>query len=228
MVGAVYEFHSWLFRHSPDAVQPPPNSGFICQQTYKVAISYFLGFSTFESLKLGWKQHHQTGRLFTVQHFTHVLESGSESNIRHQLKYFWLGKLYNEWSSWCKTNFSIQNTRTLHTLSLAGNWLQPTNIQNLLEKVPNLENVDLSNCHLVQIPTSLFDSNPRLKSINISDNYLISIETGVFNHLSWLESLDLSSNYFMDFTREFFDVVRKKDRLKMIYLQVRRVFECNY
>ena len=77
----------------------------------------------------------------------------------------------------------------------------------LLEKLPNLENIDLANCHLVQVPKSMFDSNPRLKSINVSDNYLISVDVGSLSHLTWLESLDLSSNYFMDLPKDFFDMV---------------------
>ena len=105
----------------------------------------------------------------------------------------------------------MQNTRSLYTLSLSGNFLQAASskggLPQLLEKLPNLENIDLSNCHLVEVPKSMFDSNPRLKSINVSDNYLISVDVGSLSHLTWLESLDLSSNYFMDLPKDFFDMV---------------------
>ena len=127
--------------------------------------------------------------------------------------------------------YYFQNTRTLHTLSLSGNFLQAGSKSNagggiklLLEKLPNLESVDLSNCHLVQVAKSTFEMNPRVKRVNVSDNYLISLDVGVFNHLIWLESLDLSSNYFMDLPRDFFDAVRKKDRLKHVYLQVNDLY----
>ena len=113
--------------------------------------------------------------------------------------------------------YYFQNTRTLHTLSLSGNFLQAGSKSNagggiklLLEKLPNLESVDLSNCHLVQVAKSTFEMNPRVKKVNVSDNYLISLDVGVFNHLIWLESLDLSSNYFMDLPRDFFDDIVKK------------------
>lgn len=89
-----------------------------------------------------------------------------------------------------------------------------------MEKLPNIENMDLSSCHIVVMPKTLFETNPRMRSINISNNYLININIGVFNHLMWLESLDLSSNYFMDLTEDFFTVVRKMPRLKMVFLQV--------
>ena len=105
-------------------------------------------------------------------------------------------------------------------LGLSDNWLKMDNIEALFKKLPNLEAVNLASSHLVTIPTSLFESNPRIKVFNVSDNYLISIQIGVFNHLHWLETLDLSRNYFMDLSEEFFSEVRRKSRLKMIYLQV--------
>lgn len=111
------------------------------------------------------------------------------------------------------------DVRSLLELHLSGNWLSMDTIEGLVSRMPSLEKIGLDETGMVSVPSSLFYYNPRLKSVNMSGNFLISLDTSVFSHLDWLEVLDLSSNYFLGMEADFFNVIRQRSRLKMVYLQ---------
>jgi Leucine-rich repeat (LRR) protein len=94
------------------------------------------------------------------------------------------------------------------------------NIEVLVAKIPNLERLDLDSTGTVSLPPGLFYNNARLKRLNVSNNYLIHLDASVINELDMLEVLDLSSNSFMGIEQSFFDVLKRKSRLQMVYLQV--------
>ena len=108
---------------------------------------------------------------------------------------------------------------------LSGNWLEIENIELILAKAPNLENFDLDQSGIYTLPPGLFYNNQRLKKLNVSGNYLVNLEASVIAHLDSLEILDLSSNYFMGLDQVFFDVIKQKPRLKMLYLQVKYKYQ---
>ena len=116
--------------------------------------------------------------------------------------------------------YKIQDIRTLQSLILSGNWLEIENIELILAKAPNLEKLDLDQAGVYTLPPGLFYNNQRIRKFNVSGNYLVNIEPSLISHLDYLEMLDLSSNYFMGLDQIFFDVIKQKSRLKMLYLQV--------
>ena len=89
-----------------------------------------------------------------------------------------------------------------------------------MAKAPNLEKLDLDQAGVYTLPPGLFYNNQRIRKFNVSGNYLVNIEPSLISHLDYLEMLDLSSNYFMGLDQVFFDVIKQKSRLKMLYLQV--------
>ena len=95
-----------------------------------------------------------------------------------------------------------------------------------MAKAPNLLHVDLDQSGIYTLPTGLFYNNFRLKKLNVSGNYLVNLEPSVISNLDALEVLDLSSNYFMGLNQVFFDVIKQKPRLKMVYLQVKSHIFC--
>ena len=113
----------------------------------------------------------------------------------------------------------LQDMRSLSSLVLSGNWLEIENIELILAKAPNLECVDLDQSGIYTLPSGLFYNNHKLKTINVSGNYLVNLEPAVISNLDQLEVLDLSSNYFMGLDQTFFDVLKQKSRLEMVYLQ---------
>ena len=117
--------------------------------------------------------------------------------------------------------YKIQDIRTLQSLILSGNWLEIENIELILAKAPNLEKLDLDQAGVYTLPPGLFYNNQRIRKFNVSGNYLVNIEPSLISHLDYLEMLDLSSNYFMGLDQIFFDVIKQKSRLKMLYLQVK-------
>ena len=112
----------------------------------------------------------------------------------------------------------------MNTLVLSSNWIPVDNVARLISRMPALESISLDSTGIVTLPHTIFTGNSRLKSVNVSGNFLISMEIDVFSHLGLLEVLDLSHNYFMGLPQEFFDIVRQKPRLKMVYLQVWKLF----
>ena len=114
----------------------------------------------------------------------------------------------------------FQNVQSLKSLTLSGNWLAIGNIELLVSKMPNLQILNLDNTGLASLPSGVFYNNLKLKELNVSGNYLIHLDASVISTLDFLELLDLSSNYFMGPEQVFFDVLKQKSRLKMVYLQV--------
>ena len=94
------------------------------------------------------------------------------------------------------------------------------NIELLIAKMPNLETLNIDAIGLVSLPPSFMYNNHKMKNLNVSGNYLINLDSNVLAHLSQIETLDLSSNYFLGFEQGFFDSLKNKNRLKMVYLQV--------
>ena len=121
-----------------------------------------------------------------------------------------------------KLIFSFQDIRSLHSLTLSGNWLSVENIEVLVSKMPNLQKLKIDETGIATLPPGLFYNNLQLKELNISANYLIHLDASVISNLDMLEVLDLSNNYFMGLDQVFFDVLNRKQkpRLKMVYLQV--------
>jgi len=111
--------------------------------------------------------------------------------------------------------------RSLHSLTLSGNWLSVENIEVLVSKMPNLQELNIDETGIATLPPGLFYNNLKLKELNISANYLIHLDASVISNLDMLEVLDLSNNYFMGLDQVFFDVLNRKQkpRLKMVYLQ---------
>ena len=72
--------------------------------------------------------------------------------------------------------FSFQDIRSLHSLTLSGNWLSVENIEVLVSKMPNLQELNIDETGIATLPPGLFYNNLKLKELNISANYLIHLD----------------------------------------------------
>ena len=71
---------------------------------------------------------------------------------------------------------SFQDIRSLHSLTLSGNWLSVENIEVLVSKMPNLQELNIDETGIATLPPGLFYNNLKLKELNISANYLIHLD----------------------------------------------------
>ncbi len=136
------------------------------------------------------------------------------------------------------------DVRSLHTLTLSGNWIGLDSLGELLRHLPTLERLDLDHTGIVNFPSDLLQGNVNLRHLNLSQvckseshsqsdqaslrvnvfqNLLIDLEPASFSGLERLETMDLSSNFLMGLSLQFFVEVERKKRLRMVYLQVRNL-----
>ena len=92
--------------------------------------------------------------------------------------------------------FSFQDIRSLHSLTLSGNWLSVENIEVLVSKMPNLQELNIDETGIATLPPGLFYNNLKLKELNISANYLIHLDASGSDFLKkkFSRSLKFSSH----------------------------------
>ncbi|XP_068228417.1 protein artichoke-like [Palaemon carinicauda] len=91
----------------------------------------------------------------------------------------------------------------LSKLDLSGNKFQTLD-SNSLMALPNLEDLNLSDCNIENIPDNLFDDSISLKTLNLAKNRIKHFGTATFASLSDLVNLDISENFLqVDSCRAF-------------------------
>ena len=89
---------------------------------------------------------------------------------------------------------SFQDIRSLHSLTLSGNWLSVENIEVLVSKMPNLQELNIDETGIATLPPGLFYNNLKLKELNISANYLIHLDASGSDFLKKKFSCSLKSS----------------------------------
>lgn len=79
----------------------------------------------------------------------------------------------------------------------------------------DLQYVDLSNNHLVNIPTKSFTSQERLQELHLNKNKLSSVTNVTFQGLKSLTVLNLRENFLMELTRGLFSILPKLEELNL-------------
>lgn len=84
----------------------------------------------------------------------------------------------------------------LRRLNISSNPLYRFSDNHTFPDLPNLENLDLSNCMLSNVPTHAFKKLGALKTLDLSNNRLLSLNIAMFPHVRALTSLKVGGNKF--------------------------------
>ncbi|GAB1600119.1 toll-like receptor 4 [Argonauta hians] len=121
----------------------------------------------------------------------------------------------------------LENTNGwIKKLYLKGNRLNVKQLWKSIKTLAHLEVLDLSSCHLNEIPLFAFEKNTRLELLKLNDNEIETLREGTFEGLqNSLESIQLASNQlqlvdecvFNNFSwpdREFFNIDFSNNKLQ--------------
>jgi Leucine-rich repeat (LRR) protein len=110
-------------------------------------------------------------------------------------------------------SFLFQGLKKLEVLELRNNGLGPTIDDSLLESLPSLRRLSLTNNSLESLPRDLFAATRALEQLHLLMNRKLTVlPDGVFSSLSNLTDVNLDHNGLesVRFTRRYLSVLRMK------------------
>ncbi|KAL9696305.1 hypothetical protein quinque_015590 [Culex quinquefasciatus] len=87
---------------------------------------------------------------------------------------------------------------SLRTLRLSSNNFTVIR-ENMLDRLPSLQNLVLDRCSIRELPATLFSKNNNLVKLDLSNNYLRTLKRNTFNNLNVFKELRLHNNQINDF-----------------------------